>query len=158
MLQLNLQNWLKSCTCLSISLSVQYLMQRHNWIDFGHIFHFFVWLLQGTHKKRMTTCKIILTPTTKEPKICHALATTSAFNLKLQLQPVANMYIMVCSVRRGVTHFLRVAPGPWMACPAWIGFICSTFQKIFQKITVNNLDISNYPLQVGYVYQFTNMF
>ena len=31
----------------------------------------------------MTTCKIILTPTTKEPKICHALATTSAFNLKL---------------------------------------------------------------------------
>ena len=31
----------------------------------------------------MTTCKIILTPTTKEPKICHARATTSAFNLKL---------------------------------------------------------------------------
>ena len=31
----------------------------------------------------MTTCKTILTPTTKEPKICHALATTSAFNLKL---------------------------------------------------------------------------
>ena len=31
----------------------------------------------------MTTCKSILTPTTKEPKICHALATTSAFNLKL---------------------------------------------------------------------------
>ena len=31
----------------------------------------------------MTTCKIILTPTTKEPNICHALATTSAFNLKL---------------------------------------------------------------------------
>ena len=33
----------------------------------------------------MTTCKTILTPTTKEPKICHALATTSAFNLKLCL-------------------------------------------------------------------------
>ena len=33
----------------------------------------------------MTTCKIILTPTTKEPKICHALAKTSAFNLKLCL-------------------------------------------------------------------------
>ena len=31
----------------------------------------------------MTTCKIILTPTTKELKICQALATTSAFNLKL---------------------------------------------------------------------------
>ena len=26
-----------------------------------------------------------MTPTTKEPKICHALATTSAFNLKLCL-------------------------------------------------------------------------
>ena len=35
------------------------------------------------HIKRMTTCQIILIPTTKEPKICHALATTSAFNLKL---------------------------------------------------------------------------
>ena len=31
----------------------------------------------------MRTCKSILTPTTKEPKICHALATTSAFHLKL---------------------------------------------------------------------------
>ena len=31
----------------------------------------------------MTKCKSILTPTTKEHKICHALATTSAFNLKL---------------------------------------------------------------------------
>ena len=31
----------------------------------------------------MTTCKVILTPTNKEQKICHALATTSAFNLKL---------------------------------------------------------------------------
>ena len=35
------------------------------------------------HKKRMTTSKIILTPINKEQKICHALATTSAFNLKL---------------------------------------------------------------------------
>ena len=34
-------------------------------------------------KKRMTAIKIILTPTTKEPKVCHAMATTSAFNLKL---------------------------------------------------------------------------
>ena len=31
----------------------------------------------------MTTCKIIFTPTNKEQKNCHALATTSAFNLKL---------------------------------------------------------------------------
>ena len=35
----------------------------------------------------MTTCKIILTPTNKEQKICHALATTSAFNLKLCHMP-----------------------------------------------------------------------
>ena len=28
----------------------------------------------------------MLTPTTEEPKICHALATTSAFNLKLCLK------------------------------------------------------------------------
>ena len=31
----------------------------------------------------MTTRKIIWTPTTKEPKINHALAASSAFNLKL---------------------------------------------------------------------------
>ena len=31
----------------------------------------------------MTTCEIILTPTTEEPKICHVLAITSALNLKL---------------------------------------------------------------------------
>ena len=31
----------------------------------------------------MTSCKIILTPTTKEPEICHALARTSAFNFRL---------------------------------------------------------------------------
>ena len=31
----------------------------------------------------MTICKISLTPTTKEPRLCHAMATTSAFNLKL---------------------------------------------------------------------------
>ena len=36
----------------------------------------------------MTTCKIILTPTTKEPKICHALAITFAFNLKLCLMEI----------------------------------------------------------------------
>ena len=31
----------------------------------------------------MTTSKTFLTPINKEPKICHALATTSEFNLKL---------------------------------------------------------------------------
>ena len=34
----------------------------------------------------MKKCKSILTPATKEPEICHALATTSAFNLKLCLK------------------------------------------------------------------------
>ena len=58
-------------------------MQSHNWIDFGNFFNFFVSFLQGTPNKRMTTFKIILSPQIKEPKICHALAKTSAFNLKL---------------------------------------------------------------------------
>ena len=31
----------------------------------------------------MTTFKIVCTNTTKEPKLSHALATSSAFNLKL---------------------------------------------------------------------------
>ena len=72
-----------SRTCRSVSLSVQYLMQSHNWIDFGFFFIFFCIFLQSKYKKRMTKCKSILTPTTNEPKTCHALATTSAFNLKL---------------------------------------------------------------------------
>ena len=58
-----------ACTCLS------------KFQTFLHIF--FVSFLQGTPTKIMTTCKIILTPTNKEQKNCHALATTSAFNLKL---------------------------------------------------------------------------
>ena len=52
---------------------------------FGKISIFFVSFLQGTSKKIMKTCKIILTPTNKEQKNCHALATISAFNLKLCL-------------------------------------------------------------------------
>ena len=80
------KNQLKSCTCLSVSLSVQYVIQSHNWIDFGHFGHLFVSFLQGTSKKIMTTGCIMLTPKTKEPKICHALATTSALNLKLCLK------------------------------------------------------------------------
>ena len=48
------------------------------WIDFAHFFHFFfVSFIQRTSKKRMITSKIILTPTTKQPKISHALTTTS---------------------------------------------------------------------------------
>ena len=34
----------------------------------------------------MTKCKRILTPKTEDSKIYHALATTSAFNLKLCLK------------------------------------------------------------------------
>ena len=57
-------------------------MQSHSWIDFGiSPPSFFCKFLQGTSKK--DACKIILTPTTKEPKVCHALVTTSALNLKL---------------------------------------------------------------------------
>ena len=80
------KNWSKSCTCLSVSLSLQYLMQSHNLIDFGNFSIFFCkFLTRHRRKKIITTCNIILAPTTKEPKICHAMATTSAFNLKLCL-------------------------------------------------------------------------
>ena len=82
-LNLTSKNRLKSRTCPSVSLSVHYLMQSHNWIDLGHFFQFFCNFLATHIKKRLTTYKIILTPSTKEPIICHALATTSAFNLKL---------------------------------------------------------------------------
>ena len=77
------KNWSKSRTCWSVSLSVQYLMQSHNWINFEHFFHFFCKFLTRYIQKRMTKYKSILTPTTKEPKVGHALATISAFNLKL---------------------------------------------------------------------------
>ena len=73
------KNWSKSCTCPSVNLSVLYLMQSQKWIAFWHFFHFCRKFLTTC----MKTCKIILTPTTKEPNICHSLATTSAFNLKL---------------------------------------------------------------------------
>ena len=42
----------------------------------------------------MTTCKNILTPTTEEPKNCHDLAITSAFNLKLC--PMIMVSILTC--------------------------------------------------------------
>ena len=70
----------------SVSLSVQYQMQSHNWIDFGHFPPIFC-KFHTRHIKK-TTCNIILTPTTKEHRICHALATTSAFNLKLCHIPI----------------------------------------------------------------------
>ena len=59
----------------------------------------------------MTTCKIILTPTTKEPKICHALAITSAFNLKLC--PSMNFLVAVNTISMGflfalITHSMEL--------------------------------------------------
>ena len=50
---------------------------------FWIFFQFSLQVSYKAHNKRKSTCKIILTPTTKEPKNCHALATTSAFNPKL---------------------------------------------------------------------------
>ena len=41
----------------------------------------------------MTTCKIILTCTNKQQKICHALAITSAFNLKLCLKALVSISV-----------------------------------------------------------------
>ena len=70
---------------------MQYLRQSHNWINFGHFFHFFVSFLQGTSQKIMTTCKTIFTPTNNEQKKFHALATTSAFHLKLCLIQIPNL-------------------------------------------------------------------
>ena len=58
-------------------------MQSHNRIILGLFSNFFCSFLTRHIKKIMTTCKIISTLTTKEPKICYALATTSAFNLIL---------------------------------------------------------------------------
>ena len=112
------KNWSKSRTCRSVSLSVQYLMQSHNWIDFGHFFHFFCKFLTRHIKKRMTTCKIILTPTTKEPKICHALATTSAFNLKLCLMKILhNTFCGLLAILRYVSLSVH---GPAQLIFCWI--------------------------------------
>ena len=60
-------------------------------------FHFFCKFLTRHIKKRMTTCKIILTPTTKEPEICHALASTSAFNLKLCHIFYLDLFVLFCT-------------------------------------------------------------
>ena len=84
MLQLNLQKSVKKLHMSerqSVSAVLNAELKKPIWKKISCIF--FVSFLKGTSQKRMTTCKIILTPTTKEPKICHALATTSAFNLKL---------------------------------------------------------------------------
>ena len=63
----------------------------------------------------MTTCKIILTPTTKEPKKCYALTTTSAFNLKLfhilvQLLEKKTLRKFYRAVKNKVIHIHTVRP------------------------------------------------
>ena len=60
-------------------------------------FNFFVSFMQGTYKRRMRTCKMMLTLKTKEPKTCHALATTSAFNLILYIYWMAFSLVFGCS-------------------------------------------------------------
>ena len=78
------KNWLKSRTCQSVSLSVHYLMQSHNWIDFGHFFHFFCkFLTRHIKEKNEKMYKVFWAPQLKNLKFCQALATTSAFNLEL---------------------------------------------------------------------------
>ena len=56
--------------------------------------------------KRMKTCKISLTPTTKKPKICHALAITSAFNLKLCLKKNGMVLLSALVERFSVSRML----------------------------------------------------
>ena len=92
----NSKNWSKSCTCPSVSPSVQYVMQSENWTDFGLFFHLFCKYLTR-HIQKMTTWTIILNPTTKEPKFCHALAITSAFNLKLcHIRYILPVFLLMC--------------------------------------------------------------
>ena len=77
MLPLNLQKLVEQ-SHMSERQSVSAVPSTEPQLDwFWKFFPFFL------HKKRMTKWKSIFTPTTKEPKICHALATTSAVNLKL---------------------------------------------------------------------------
>ena len=89
MLQLSLQKLVEK-SHMSERQSVSAVLNAEPQLDwFLDIFTIsLVSFLQGTYKKRIKSCKIILTPTTKVPKICHALAATSAFNLKLCLMQV----------------------------------------------------------------------
>ena len=62
------KNWSKSCTCRSVRLSVQYLMQSHNWIDFGLFFHFFCKFLTRHIKKEWQNVKVFWPPQLKNLK------------------------------------------------------------------------------------------
>ena len=56
------KNRLKSRTCLSVSLSVQYVMQSHNLIDFGHFYHFFCKFHTRHIKKEWEPVKLFWPP------------------------------------------------------------------------------------------------
>ena len=58
---------LKGCACPSISQSVQYLTQSHNWIDFGH-FPFFCRFHTRHIKKEWQTLKLFWPPQLKNLK------------------------------------------------------------------------------------------
>ena len=81
MLPLNLQ---KSVEKLHMSKhqSVSAIPNAESQLDWFWIFFplFFCKFLTTHIQKIMTTCKIILTPTTKETKICNTQATTSGFS------------------------------------------------------------------------------
>ena len=64
-LNLTSKNRSKSCTCRSVSLSVQYLMQSYNWINFGHFFHFFFKFLTKHIKKEWQNVKVFWPPQLK---------------------------------------------------------------------------------------------
>ena len=71
-----------------MELNISYNYNVFEKMYLGPLSSFFVILMKGTYKTIMTTRKIIVTPITKEPKINHALAASSAFNLKLWKQEV----------------------------------------------------------------------
>ena len=84
----------------------------------------------------MTTCKIIWTPTTKEPKFCHALATTSAFNLKLcHIQHMSWNLILsdhICFVQT-FRKYIQIWFTLTSNCVKKYTLICHIWQK-YQKI------------------------
>ena len=86
MVQLNLQKLVNKSHMSELQF-VSAVRNTESQLVFRNFFPFFCNFFTR-HIIEMTTCKTILTLTTKEPKICHALATTSAFNLKL-----CHMYI-----------------------------------------------------------------
>ena len=79
-------------------------------IDFGPFLHFLLVLQQVHTKLEWQPKKIILTPTTKEPKINHALDVSSVFNLKLcHFVFAKRWWLVVCVNETGQTNILFIA-------------------------------------------------